>query len=305
MKAVVTGGAGFIGSHLAEALLAEGWEVHVADNLTTGRKAYIPQNAVLHAVDITEAGLSEIFGGIRPDVVYHLAAQADVKRSIDDPAYDAGINIVGTLRVLEAARDCGAVKVVIASTSAVYGNLERDLLTETDLAEPVSFYGLSKLAAERYCKVYRDLFGLDYTVLRFANVYGPKQTAKGEGGVAAVFMEQLAKGLPLTVHGDGEQTRDFIYVGDVVEALMAAGRGAGTGATLHVSTGERTSVNELVALVRELHGPSTAVVHKPARTGDIRHSCLDNARAREQLGWAPVTGVREGIARTYGYFMGI
>lgn len=301
MKALVTGGAGFIGSHLARELLERQWEVHVIDDLSTGHVSKVPPGATLHKVDIRQPEVEERIACIKPDIVFHLAAQADVQRSIKEPDVDAAINITGTARILKACAAAQTRKLIFSSTSAVYGELSKDSITEKDSPRPISFYGMSKWAGEQYLEVFRRLHGLPYTVLRYGNVYGPGQTAKGEGGVIALFMEKLVRNEPLRIHGDGGQTRDFIYVKDVVAANLAAVE-AGDGETLQVSTGHTTSVNRIALLLRELHPAEIRVEHGPSRLGDIRHSCLDNTRAQKQLSWQPVVSFPQGLAETYRHW---
>ncbi|MBC8080120.1 MAG: NAD-dependent epimerase/dehydratase family protein, partial [Gorillibacterium sp.] len=266
MKAMVTGGAGFIGAHLVRELLVRQHQVHVIDNLSTGSASKVDPGAILHIEDIRTSKAEEIIRATRPDVVFHLAAQADVQRSLKEPYTDSAINITGTTRILEACRQGSVRKLVFSSTSAVYGELQKQRLDEEDVVDPISFYGMSKWSAERYIRLYWRLYGLPYTILRYANVYGPGQTAKGEGGVIALFMERLSKGLPLLIHGDGEQTRDFIYVRDVVEANLAAAE-LGDQQTIHVSTGQKTSINRITELLREFHGEGVQVRYDSARTG--------------------------------------
>lgn len=301
MKAAVTGGAGFIGAHLVRELLERQWEVHVIDDLSTGSATKVPQGAKLHVTDIRHPEVEERIAEIRPDILFHLAAQADVQRSIKEPDTDAAINISGTARILKACRAAQVRKVIFSSTSAVYGELSKEKITEADPTQPISFYGMSKWAGERYLEVFRRLDGLPYTVLRYGNVYGPGQTAKGEGGVVALFMEKLAKGEPLRIHGDGEQTRDFIYVKDVVAANLAA-VDAGDGEIIHVSTGSTTSVNRIAELLREWHGDSVQLQYGPARPGDIRHSCLANGKAQTVLQWQPAVSFRQGLQETYRHW---
>ncbi|MDF2927540.1 MAG: UDP-glucose 4-epimerase [Paenibacillaceae bacterium] len=302
MKAVVTGGAGFIGTHLVQALLAGRHEVHVIDDLSTGAAAKVHPGACLHVQDIRTAQAADVIRTVRPDAVFHLAAQADVQRSIKESDADAAINIAGTANILEACRLAEVGKLVFSSTSAVYGELHKEIIDEDDPAAPISFYGLSKKCAESYIRLYGRLYGLPYTILRYANVYGPGQTAKGEGGVIALFMERLASGQTLHIHGDGEQTRDFIYVMDVVRANLAA-VGQGDRQTLHVSTGRKTSVNGIAGLLREFHGGNVDVQYGPARLGDIKHSCLNNKKITEQLQWQPKNDIRGGLEQTYQYWM--
>ncbi|OPH48659.1 UDP-glucose 4-epimerase [Paenibacillus ferrarius] len=298
MKAVVTGGAGFIGSHLVDDLLAQHYEVHVIDNLSSGKPTNIHPDAILHVEDISHEQIKPLLASIQPDVVFHLAAQADVQRSIANPGQDAYINLIGTIHLLEASRDAGVSKFIFASTSAVYGDLQRETLTETDPTSPISYYGLSKFAAESYIRVFHQFHGLPYTILRFGNVYGPRQTPKGEGGVVAVFMDRILKETALTLHGDGEQTRDFVYVKDVVRANLAAIH-HGNGETLHVSTSSPTSVKELAKLLLHYHGSELPILHALARDGDIKHSCLDNRKALALLSWKPHYDIRSGLLETY------
>ncbi|MBE9916020.1 NAD-dependent epimerase/dehydratase family protein [Paenibacillus donghaensis] len=299
MKTVVlTGGAGFIGSHLVQQLIEEEMHVHVIDNLSTGSADKILSEAVLHVEDIRSQKALQTILSLKPEAVFHLAAQADVQQSILYPMLDMEINVLGTLNMLEACRKAGVRKFIFASTSGVYGNAKKDLLEETDPAEPISFYGLSKFAAEQYIRLYGELFDLDWTILRFANVYGPGQTSKGEGGVVSVFVEQLRRDAPLTVNGDGKQTRDFIYVKDVVSAIAAA-RKKGSREILHVSTGTATSVTRLVALLGQYHARDIQILNRPDRAGDIRNSCLSNNRIKRILDWEPKFSIEEGLRETY------
>ncbi|GAB6991494.1 NAD-dependent epimerase/dehydratase family protein [Paenibacillus pini] len=297
---VVTGGAGFIGSHLVKGLIKQQYKVHVIDNLATGYQDRVHAEAELHVQDIRSSETWATICQIKPDTVFHLAAQADVQQSIKEPWLDMDTNVGGTLNMLGACRAASVRKFIFASTSAVYGNLQRDILHEDDPTSPLSFYGLSKLTAERYIDLYEQLFGLSYTILRFANVYGPGQTAKGEGGVIAIFMNQLHQDLPLTINGDGEQTRDFVYVQDVVQALIKAAELKDSD-TLHVSTALRTSVNRLVELLQYCHGSHIPVIHRQHQSGDIQHSCLSNTKTKANLSWNPAYTIESGIAATYHY----
>lgn len=301
MKMVVTGGAGFIGSHLVDGLVARGYEVHVIDNLTTGDPGRLHSEAILHVADVNSYQTTDYIALLKPDVVFHLAAQADVQRSISDPYEDAETNIMGTINVLEACRRAGTRKLVFASTSGVYGELEKDQLTEDDPLAPISYYALSKAIGEQYIRLYCHFYRIDYTILRYGNVYGPGQTAKGEGGVVAVFGERLKRSEPFSVYGDGHQTRDFIFVKDVVEANLAS-IDRGNQQTLHVSTGQRSSINELVSLLTALHSTPVTIHYLPPKQGDIMHSCLNNDKTKAVLGWSPQTSLAEGIAQTYRYW---
>ncbi|AKP80287.1 MULTISPECIES: NAD-dependent epimerase/dehydratase family protein [Priestia] len=300
MKAVVTGGAGFIGSHLVEELIRQGFNVHIIDNLISGKYDNIHPLATFHIEDICSDQAKQIILDEKPDVVFHLAAQADVSRSIQSPQYDADVNIKGTINLLEACRDASVGKFIFASTSAVYGNLQKDLITEQDATVPASYYGLSKLAAESYIRLFHYLYNLPYTILRYGNVYGPRQTPKGEGGVVAVFLERLSKGLSFNIHGDGEQTRDFIYVKDIVQANIAAIK-KGNQEVVHASTTKKTSVNDLLKNLEYIHGSNIDVVYTEGRPGDIKHSCLDSEKAQKLLEWSSRVSVLEGLKETYTF----
>ncbi|EHL78863.1 NAD-dependent epimerase/dehydratase family protein [Bacillus smithii] len=300
MKAVVTGGAGFIGSHLVEELLLQGAKVHVLDNLVSGQLKNVHPLAVMHIEDIRSQGAKQIIKREKPDVVFHLAAQADVGQSIREPKYDADMNINGTINILEACREASVKKVIFASTSGVYGNLQKDLISEKDLTMPISYHGLSKLTAESYIRLFHQLYGLSYTILRYGNVYGPRQSAKGEGGVIAIFLDRIKKGMPLMIHGDGEQTRDFVYVKDIVRANIAAVE-KGDQETIQVSTGKSISINHLVKMLTQIYGSPIETIYTHARTGDIKHSCLDNKKARQLLQWNPQVDIFNGLTETYTF----
>ncbi|RUS46984.1 NAD-dependent epimerase/dehydratase family protein [Cohnella sp. AR92] len=301
MKALVTGGAGFIGSHLTEALCLNGAEVHVVDNLSSGIRDHVHPAARLHVADITHDSISSVIQTIKPDIVFHMAAQADVQSSILDPAHDSNTNVVGTLRLLEACKRSDVRKLIFSSTSAVYGEVNSLRKQENMAPSPISFYGLSKETAERSLYLYHRLRRLRFTILRYSNVFGPRQCSHGEGGVISVFLSKLKRGLPLTIHGTGEQTRDFIYVRDVVEANLAA-VGRGDGETINVSSGLRTSINQLVSLLEGIHGPDLRVEYDLARPGDIMDSCLDNGNAERLLDWRPQVSLMEGLEETYRSF---
>lgn len=295
MRAVVTGGAGFIGSHVADALVARGDEAHVVDNLATGRRENLNEAATLHERDIREP-LDDLFAEIRPELVVHLAAQADVGTSVAQPVLDAEVNVLGTLNVLEAARAQDADLVFSSTGGAIYGECERPA-REDDERRPLSPYGTAKLAAEEYLQTWNRLHGMRNVVLRFANVYGPRQLAKLEGGVVAIFMDRLRAGEGVTIFGDGEQTRDFVYVGDVVDAILA---GAGRpGGVYNVGTGEETSVNELFAACREIAGADVEATYAEARAGDVLRSVLDVSRTGQKLGWQAAHSLRDGLRKTW------
>jgi len=296
VRAAVTGGAGFIGSHVVDALLARGDEVHVIDNFATGRRENLNPAAALHEHDIREP-LGPLFDEISPEVVVHLAAQADVGTSVAQPQFDAEINVLGTINVLEAARAHEAQIVFSSTGGAIYGECEHPA-REDDKRQPLSPYGTAKLAAEEYLSTWNRLHGTRHVALRFANVYGPRQQANLEGGVVAIFTERLRAGDEVTIYGDGEQRRDFVYVGDVVAAVLGAiGR---DGRVVNVGTGADTSINELFEAIRRVAGVETEASYAPARPGDVLRSVLDVSRAEAELGWRPRTSLAEGLARTWG-----
>ena len=301
MKIVVTGGAGFIGSHLVDSLVAQGNEVHIIDNLSTGHHLHTHPLAIMHKVDIRSEEAKQIIIKEKPELVFHLAAQADVTRSIEDPSFDAEVNIVGTINILEACRMANVRKIIFSSTSAVYGNLQKEIISELDSTVTYSYYGLSKLSAERYIELYYKMYDLSYTILRYGNVYGPRQTAKGEGGVIAVFMDKIRNSSVLNIHGDGEQTRDFVFVKDVVAANLCAAQ-YGNAQTIHVSTKKNTSINTLVKTLNDIHPLPINAVHSDARMGDIKHSCLDNSKANSLLKWYPKYDINSGLTETYEYY---
>ncbi len=305
-RVLVTGGAGFIGSHVAEAHLARGDRVWVLDDLSSGREENVPRGAELVRMDIADAAVRALFrsvGGF--DLVSHHAAQIDVRRSVADPAMDARTNVLGLLNVLEAARIHGAGRVLfISSGGVVYGEPEVRPTPETTPKAPHSPYGVSKLAAEYYLHYYHVVHGLEYAALRYSNVYGPRQDPHGEAGVVAIFCKRLLAGRPLTIFGDGTQTRDYVYVGDVVRAnalLADAGLEPAAGIddrAFNVGTGCETSVLGLARALMEASGRATELEHAPARAGELLHSSLDAGRLRA-LGWSPATPLAEGLLRTF------
>ena len=296
MRAAVTGGAGFIGSHVVDALVARGDDVHVVDNFTTGRRENLNASATVHEQDIREP-LGPLFDEIRPEVVVHLAAQADVGTSVERPLLDAEVNVLGTVNVLEAARPHGSQLVFSSTGGALYGECERPA-REDDERRPLSPYGTSKLAGEAYLGTWNALHGTRHVVLRFGNVYGPRQLAKLEGGVVAIFMDRLRAGENVRIFGNGEQERDFVYVGDVVDAILASiGRDGGV---YNVGTGEATSVNTLFDGIRRAGGVDAEAEYADARPGDLLRSVLDVSRAERELGWRPSTPLEEGLRLTWG-----
>ena len=297
-SAIVTGGAGFIGSNLADALLAQGRDVHVVDDLSNGTRAKLPPTATFHEMDIRDqAGMVALAQRVRPAVIFHLAAQADVRKAIEDPGFDASVNVIGTLNVLEAARAAGA-KVVFASTGgAGYGEYEGLPVPtpETSETRPMSHYGMSKMAAEGYCGLYGRLYGLDVTVLRLGNVYGPRQDPHGEAGVVAIFSGRMLDGVAPKVFGDGLQTRDYVYVGDVVRAFLAAEDSGPAGEVFNIGMGAEVTVLDLL----EGLGCDLDPEFHPARTGELQRSALANGKAKDLLGWTPIMPLDEGLQATY------
>jgi UDP-glucose 4-epimerase len=300
----VTGGAGFIGSNLVDRLLAEGHEVDVVDDLSTGSLSNLADARSsggralrIHQLDIRLHETTELIERRKPTVIFHLAAQIDVRASVDDPFYDAEVNVLGTLRVLEGARAAEAERVVFAASGGtLYGEVppEDIPVQESCPHRPLSPYGVSKKSAIDYQVAYRELYALEFVALALANVYGPRQDPHGEAGVVAIFAEALVKGKSATVFGDGEQTRDFVYVDDVVDAFArAATRGGGL--VLNVGTGKETSVNELYRVMAVASGVETPPHRGPARTGELRRSALDPGRAAIHLGWSPWTSLEEGV----------
>jgi UDP-glucose 4-epimerase len=295
VRAVVTGGAGFIGSHVAEALLARGDEVTVVDDLSRGRRENVPDGARLVERDIRE-GLGAVFGEARPEVCFHLAAQVDVRVSVDRPAHDADVNVLGTLAVLEAARQHEA-QVVFASTGgAIYGECDGPA-PESAERRPLAPYGVSKLAGEEYLAAYNRLYGSRHVSLRYGNVYGPRQDPHGEAGVVAIFLGRLAAGEAPRIFGDGRQTRDYVYAGDVAQATVAAvGRDGGV---FNVGTGTETPVVELYEVCRRVAGSSLEAEEAPARLGELQRSVLDVGLAERELGWRPEVPLEDGLRRTW------
>lgn len=302
MKVLVTGGAGFIGSHTVDKMLDIGWEVVVIDNLSTGLRTNVADSVKLVEMDIMNSQLLEVFYQEKFDCVVHLAAQTSVPYSLDYPDIDCQINLLGLVNVLEACRKTGVKRVVFASSAAVYGDADSLPIDEEATLKPESFYGLTKCTGEKYLELYRQIYQLDYVVLRYANVYGERQGDSGEGGVISIFTRRIHQNLPIYIFGDGGQTRDFIYVGDVAaancQALMPHTK---VNSVYNISSQTQTSVNHLVATLAEVAGKQITKNYLPAREGDIYHSMLSNRAALAGISWQAQMPLIEGLRRTYRY----
>jgi len=301
-RILITGGAGFIGSHVAEAFLAAGWDVAVLDDLSSGKRENVPAAARFYPCDVRSAAAAEAVAQERPDVLCHHAAQIDVRRSMTDPRLDADVNVGGLLNLLQAAVGAGVGRVIFASSGgATYGDTDVIPTPESHPQLPASVYGAAKAAGELYLNVYRVAHGLPYAALRYGNVYGPRQDPHGEAGVVAIFCGRLLGGQPCTIYGDGKNTRDYAFVEDVARAnLLAAERGL-TG-PLNVGTGVETDVNRVHALLARAAGATAAAQHAPARLGEQRRSCIDASQAARAIGWRPEVDVEAGLARTLTWF---
>jgi UDP-glucose 4-epimerase len=302
MRTLVTGGAGFIGSNLADTLLAQGDEVVVVDDLSRGRREQVPAGARLHVADVTSADIATIIAHERPEVVFHQAAQIDVRRSVAEPLFDTSTNVLGTVNLLEACVNAGVRRVVFASSGgAIYGDTEIIPTPETHPAAPASHYGAAKLCGEVYGGVYARLRDLEFVALRYANVYGPRQDPHGEAGVVAIFAERMLRREPTTVHGDGLQTRDYVFVDDVVRANLLAARSQATG-SFNIGTGLEADVVTLHRRLAEAVGVPSTPRHGPGKLGEQRRSCLDVGLAARSLGWEPRVALAEGLQRTILWF---
>jgi UDP-glucose 4-epimerase len=304
MKSIVTGGAGFIGSHLVDRLVAESHDVLAIDNLSSGRTSNLNAKAQLEEVDISDERIASLVAAFKPDLVFHAAAQISVSLSAREPVTDARTNIMGTLNVLDAIRDIPgdpAKFVFVSSGGAMYGEPEQLPAPETIPSNPASPYGASKRAIEVYLPVYKHQFGVRYTTLRLANVYGPRQDPHGEAGVVAIFSLAMLAGKPVTIFGDGNDERDYVFVGDVVDALVRGASGDGEG-PYNVGTGIGTNVNTLFGMLAELSGYGMAANYGPPRAGDIGKISLDSAKLSRETGWAASTRLIDGLAETVAWF---
>jgi len=302
MTILVTGGAGFIGSHVADALLTAGHTVHILDDMSGGRRENVPSKAVLHEMDIRSAAVSELWSKHRFEVMFHLAAQMDVRRSVADPSFDADVNVRGFLNLMEAGRANGLRKVVFSSTGgAIYGEPEHVPQDEQHSLNPLSPYGITKLCTEKYLFFYEQTHGIEWVALRYGNVYGPRQNPHGEAGVVAIFAERMLAGQQPVINGDGLQTRDYVYVRDVVDANLKALNHAGSG-IFNVGTSVETDVNTLFRVIRDALAPDMPEEHGPGKPGEQKRSVLSYAHSEAVLGWRPTVSVAEGLRETAFWF---
>ncbi|MDF0643066.1 MAG: GDP-mannose 4,6-dehydratase [Nitrospira sp.] len=302
MKVLVTGGAGFIGSHIVDRLVQEGHEVVVVDNLSTGKRRNLNRAARFFKTDIQGWRLERVFRNERPNVVMHLAAQMDVRKSVEDPVFDAQVNVLGTLNILQQAIKHGVRKVVFSSSGgAIYGEQDVFPAPESHATKPLSPYGLSKLCGEQYLSYYERVGGVQVVNLRYANVYGPRQDPEGEAGVVAIFIQKLLNNEQPVINGNGRQTRDFVFVEDVVEANLAV-MGQETAGTYNVGTGVETSINDLFRILVQHTGSTCKELHGPAKKGEQARSVIDASKLRHELSWEPRMSLSDGLKRTVGYF---
>lgn len=298
MKVLVTGGAGFIASNLADALIEEGHEVVIIDNLSTGKKENINKKAKFYKLDVRDKAIDKVFAKEKPEIVNHHAAQIDVRHSVDDPIYDAEINILGLLNVLKASKKNNVKKIInISSGGVIYGDGAKLPIKEDTKKGPISPYGIAKLSAEYYVRFYSNIYGLKYTSLRYSNVYGKRQDPLGEAGVIAIFSNMLLNNRQPTIFGDGKQTRDYIYVKDVVNANIQA-LTKGDNEEFNIGTSKETSVNQLFSAMKKATGFAGEAAYAPSRPGELMRSCLDNSKAKKLLGWSPRYSLEMGLKET-------
>ncbi len=303
MKIMVTGGAGFIGSNVVDAYINSGHEVVIVDNLVTGRYRNLNPAATFYQIDIRSSNLAQIFEKERPDVVNHHAAQMDVRRSVADPLYDADVNVKGSLNVLECARKFDVSQVIYSSSGGtVYGEPVYLPCDESHPIAPICPYGGTKYMMELYLYMYREMYGLNYVVFRYPNVYGPRQDPKGEAGVVAIFTGQMIRNEPVTIHGDGLQQRDFVFVEDVAAANLLALNAASGGYVFNLGAGEPTDVVQIFDALKRITGYEQVAIHGPARLGETRRIFLDSAKVRKELDWQPRISLDEGLKKTVEYF---
>jgi UDP-glucose 4-epimerase len=302
MRVIVTGGAGFIGSHIADRLLADAHDVVVVDDLSTGHIEHVPSRARFYQMELSSPWLDEMFRIERPDAVVHQAAQASVRNSVDDPVFDAGVNVLGTVALLQASVHHRVRRFLFASTGgAIYGDTDQTPTPEDAPALPVSPYGAAKLASEVYLRTFHALHGLSFAALRYANVYGPRQDPHGEAGVVAIFSQRLLAAVPARINGDGKQTRDFVYVGDVADANARALTSGAVG-SFNVGTGVETDINQIFAILRRLADSDQEELHGPPLPGEQRRSVVDPSKIGKVMGWKPRMSLEDGLRETVRFF---
>ena len=301
-KILVTGGAGFIASHLTDKLIEKGHNVVVIDNLSTGKKENLNPKAKFYEADICNSEIAQIFQEEKPEIVFHFAAQIDVRKSVKDPIQDAEVNILGSLNLLQNCQKAGVKKFIFASSGgAIYGDTDVIPTPETHTENPESPYGICKLTIEKYLHFYKETFGLNYTALRFANIYGPRQNSKGEAGVIAVFCDKMLKNQEVVINGDGEQTRDFVFVDDVINAALLSMEQEKSD-MYNIGAGEETNINDIFRKIKELTGSNCEEAHAPTKAGEQKRSCLDNSRAKQGLNWESKYNLERGLEKTIKWF---
>ena len=302
MNILVTGGAGFIGSNIVDELIALGHNTTVIDNLSTGCREYVNKKANFYKIDINSSKVKDILKQENINYVIHHAAQIDVQKSLTDPVFDARNNIIGTINLLKSSVQAGVKKVVYASSAALYGQPDYLPLDEKHPVKAMSPYGISKHTPEHYLKMFKEIYDLDYTILRYSNVYGPRQDPTGEGGVVSIFVDRMLNGQAPIIYGDGEQTRDFIYVGDIVSANIAA-LSNGNGELVNISCNTRNSVNEIKKIINDILDSKLKPIYKDERDGDIKHSVMDNSKSKKILNWQPEYDLNKGLRKTIKYYL--
>lgn len=301
LNILVTGGAGFIGSHLVDRLIKEGDKVVVIDNLSTGKTENLHNEAKFYQLDICSKEIRDVFKKEKIDIVYHKAAQINVQRSIEDPIFDGNVNILGTINILEACKETNVKKIIYPSSAAAYGEPKYLGIDEKHPIRPISYYGISKYTPENYIRIYNELYNIDYTIFRYSNVYGIRQDPKGEGGVIDIFMKKLFEGEPPIILGDGNITRDFIYVEDVIEANMKA-LNRGSKEVFNIGTGKGTSIKELFNMMKKIMEIDVKVKYGKERKGDVKNSFFNINKAKKKLGWTPQYRLEEGLKESIKYY---
>ncbi len=302
VKILVTGGAGFIGSHLVDALIKKGHKVVVIDNLSTGFKSNLNPKATFYQVDICSAVIDKIFQKEKFDYLFHYAAQVDIRKSLQNPILDVEVNISGSLNLFRSCQKHGIKKIIFASSGgAIYGEQDFIPANERHPEMPISPYGVAKLSVEKYLHFYKEIYNIPYVAVRYSNVYGPRQNPKGDSGVVAIFSEKLLKNEPVTIYGDGKQTRDYLYVVDGVNAALKALQSKATGA-FNIGTGKETTVNQLYRMMKSRFATKSRVIYSPFRAGEQRRSCIDYTKAKNYLGWKPAHDLDSGLNLTLKYY---